>query len=89
MNSTIIWVTVTLLGKTPGDHDRLYSIAYEILGEAYMNLGSYGKAADALSNAIDKTENEEAHISLSYMLGESYHKNNNLQRAEQADLYLK
>jgi len=75
---------IPLLEKTPGDHDHLYSIAYEFLGEAYMNLGLYGKAADALSTAIHKTENEEARISLSYMLGESYHKGNNLQEAEQA-----
>ncbi|MFZ5568763.1 MAG: tetratricopeptide repeat protein [Thermodesulfobacteriota bacterium] len=49
--------------------------AYRELGETFLAMGAYDKAADAFSRAIQYTRQEEGLAGLRYLLAEAYFKN--------------
>lgn len=58
------------------------STAYRKLGENYLQLNSYLKAAEALSMAVNFENKDESCLDLLFMLAESYQKGNVLDQAE-------
>jgi len=80
----LIIKAINILNANQNKHNAMISYAYETLGKTYMNLKSFQKAADAFSLAIQLSE-EEAALSLRFMLGESLHKGNNSSKA--AEIY--
>ena len=83
-SADLILKAINILNANHDKHNATISYSYEALGKNYMNLKSFQKAADAFSLAIQFSE-EEAALSLHFMLGESLHKGNNSSKA--AEIY--
>lgn len=68
----------------PGKNYEILTDAYKSLGNTYISLKSYVRAADAFSKALQFSEGDRAKANLGFLLGDAYQKGNILTKAKAA-----
>ncbi len=72
---------INLFAADPDANFTAMSSAYRELGETYMGMGTFERAADAFSMALKFLRQEEGQAGLRYLLAESYRKGKASDRA--------
>ena len=67
----------------PGKNYEILTAAYKELGNTYVQMKSYVRAADAFSKALDLSKGEGSKANLGFLLGDAYQKGNSLSKAKE------
>ncbi len=75
---------LNMLSSEPGESFEILSITHRSLGENYMSLQNWGKAADAFNMAVKFTGSEKPPTELYFLLGEALQNERKYEQAVQA-----
>ncbi len=73
---------VKAFAASPGENYEILAGAYKILGSSYLEMKSYGQAADAFAKALDFSEGDRDKANIGFLLGDAYQKGNVLDKAK-------
>lgn len=73
---------VKTFAASPGENYEILAGAYKSLGSSYLEMKSYGQAADAFAKALDFSEGDRAKANIGFLLGDAYQKGNVLDKAK-------
>ncbi|WP_035238451.1 tetratricopeptide repeat protein [Desulfobacter vibrioformis] len=73
---------VKAFAASPGEHYAILAGAYKALGSSYLEMKSYGQAADAFAKALDFSEGDRDKANIGFLLGDAYQKGNVLDKAK-------
>ena len=79
---------VKSFAQAPGKNYLVLTRAYKGLGNTYLAMKEFVRAADAFSKALDLSEGEEAKANLGFLLGDAYQKGNILNKARETFEYV-
>ena len=74
---------VKAFAAAPGENYGILADAYKTLGATYLEMRSYGQAADAFAKALDFSEGDRAKANIGFLLGDAYQKGNVLDKAKE------
>ncbi|WP_320044025.1 tetratricopeptide repeat protein [uncultured Desulfobacter sp.] len=74
---------VKAFAASPGENYEILASAYKTLGSTYLEMKSYGQAADAFAKALDFSEGDRAKANIGFLLGDAYQKGNALDKAKE------
>jgi|GEM_PF-1735135 len=80
--SPLLIKAINMLSSSTENHFDSIFIAYKMLGENYLKLKSYDKAADSFGMAIKFLDKEKPNMDLLFLKGESYQKAKKIKMAE-------
>jgi len=72
------------IALAPGENYELLTEAYKQLGQSYIALKNYVKAADSYQKALNLSNNDQEKANLGFLLGDAYQKGNVLLKAKEA-----
>jgi len=75
---------VKAYASAPGNHYAHLARSYKVLGNTYLDMKSYVKAAEAYSKALDFSQGERAKANIGFLLGDAYQKGNVMDKAKAA-----
>ncbi len=75
---------VKSIASAPGENYNILSDAYRELGNTYLSLKKYVKAADAFSKALTLSDTPRARANLGFLIGDAYQKGNAIEKAKDA-----
>jgi tetratricopeptide (TPR) repeat protein len=67
----------------PGKNYDVLGASYKTLGNTYLNLKFYVRAADAFSKALSFSDSDRAKANIGFLLGDAYQKGNILDKAKE------
>ncbi|MCP4021730.1 MAG: tetratricopeptide repeat protein, partial [Desulfobacteraceae bacterium] len=67
-----------------GENYDILAHVYKELGNSYLGLRYYVKAADAFSKALGFSDDDRIKANLGFLLGDAYQKGNSIQKAKEA-----
>jgi tetratricopeptide (TPR) repeat protein len=67
-----------------GENYELLTEAYKQLGQSYIVLKNYAKAADSYQKALNLSNNDQEKANLGFLLGDAYQKGNIILKAKEA-----
>jgi tetratricopeptide (TPR) repeat protein len=73
---------VKAFAASPGENYEILADAYKTLGSTYLEMKSYGQAANAFAQALDFSEGDRAKSNIGFLLGDAYQKGNVLDKAK-------
>lgn len=74
---------VKAFAASPGENYGILADAYKNLGSTYLEMKSYGRAADAFAKALNFSEGDRAKANIGFLLGDAYQKGNALDKAKE------
>ena len=74
---------VKVFAASPGENYEILADAYKTLGSTYLEMRSYGQAADAFAKALNFSEGDRAKANIGFLLGDAYQKGNALDKAKE------
>ncbi|RLC24811.1 MAG: hypothetical protein DRH93_03620 [Deltaproteobacteria bacterium] len=72
------------IALAPGENYEILTDAYKELGQTYISLKKYIKAADAYLKALSFSKNDREKANLGFLLGDAYQKGNIIPKAKEA-----
>ncbi len=67
-----------------GENYAILADVYKALGNSYLGLHQYVKAADAFSKALTFSDSERMKANVGFLLGDAYQKGNIIEKAKEA-----
>ncbi|NDY73390.1 hypothetical protein DO021_00495 [Desulfobacter hydrogenophilus] len=74
---------VKAFAASPGENYEILTGAYKTLGSTYLEMKSYGQAANAFAKALDFSKGDRAKSNIGFLLGDAYQKGNVLDKAKE------
>jgi len=74
---------VKSFAASPGENYEILAGAYKTLGSTYLEMKSYGQAANAFAKALDFSQGDRAKANIGFLLGDAYQKGNALDKAKE------
>lgn len=72
------------IALTPGENYEVLTEAYKGLGQVYIALKNYVKAADSYQKALNLSADDQQKANLGFLLGDAYQKGNFFPKAKEA-----
>ena len=72
------------IASAPGENYNVLTDTYRELGNTYLKLQKYVKAADAFSKALTFSDTQRVKANLGFLIGDAYQKGNALEKAKDA-----
>jgi|GEM_PF-873224 len=74
---------VKAFAASPGENYEILAGAYKTLGSTYLDMKSYGQAANAFAKALNFSKGDRAKANIGFLLGDAYQKGNALDKAKE------
>jgi tetratricopeptide (TPR) repeat protein len=75
---------VKAYSAAPGQNYEVLAASYKRLGNTFLDLHSFVRAADAFAKALSFSEGDRAKANIGFLLGDAYQKGNILDKAKEA-----
>ncbi|WDP89818.1 MAG: tetratricopeptide repeat protein [Desulfobacter sp.] len=82
-SSALLERAVKAYASAKGNHYEELTDSYKTLGNTYLDMKSYVRAAEAYAKALDFSQGDRAKANIGFLLGDAYQKGNVLDKAKQ------